>query len=389
MRKRVCLIRQSPYFYDLLVRRDAETLHRAGFESHVICLGTSKRDGQTDPVIVDGVHVHQLPFTRRKANTARYLYDYLAFSVAAALKVTRLHLARPFSAIQVNTMPDFLIFSTIIPKLLGSKIVLMVQEPTPELWQTSRDSPPPRILGWVERAALAYANVAFTVTQQLKDLCVSRGANAKKISVILVVPDGRFLKPDRQKQDSRTAEKFTLICHGAIEKRYGHDVMLEAVALLAPHVPNLRLRILGRGTYLNRFLARKTELGLDKHVEYLGYVPLAELIRELEAADVGIVAQESSPYSNVVLTGKMFDYLHFQKPVLASRLKAVEAYFDDASIYFFEPGNAQSLAKGILELYQHPEKRQDLVANSQRLYREYRWENQQQTYLSAYAEFLD
>jgi glycosyltransferase involved in cell wall biosynthesis len=382
------LIRQAVYPKELCVRREAECLHNAGFETHVISMGTKARDLH-DGEVINGVHVHRIPIRRKKTSMSRYLYEYVAFSAAAAAKVTSLHLRHPFSAIQVNTMPDILVFATVLPKLLGSKVVAVMQEPVPELWLTLRKAAPPRVLRWAEQAALAYADEAFAVTQQLKDVYVARGADATKIRILLTVPDGRILQPESAVDRPVTRDRFTLISHGAIEKRYGHDTMLEAVALLRSQIPNLQLCILGNGTYRRGFLARREELGLDPYVEYLGFVPLAQMVQEIQAADVGIVAQESSPYSNLVLTNKMFEYIHFQKPVLASRLKSVEAYFDDASLRFFEPGDAESLAAGILDLYRHPEKRHDLVVNSQKLYDQYRWEVQQQVYLSAYSGLLE
>jgi glycosyltransferase involved in cell wall biosynthesis len=127
---------------------------------------------------------------------------------------------------------------------------------------------------------------------------------------------------------------------------------------------------------------------LEDHVEYLGFVPLSQLVTELRHADVGIMAQKSSSYSNLVHTGKMYDYLHFGLPCIISRLKAVEAYFDENSLYFFEPGDAESLAKAMLDMYQHPDKRRSLVENSQRLYAQYKWEQQKKIYLSVYHELL-
>jgi glycosyltransferase involved in cell wall biosynthesis len=85
----------------------------------------------------------------------------------------------------------------------------------------------------------------------------------------------------------------------------------------------------------------------------------------------------------------MYDYLAFGKPVIASRLRAVQAYFDKGSLYYFEPGDPESLAKGVLDLYQHPDKRQALVEHSQRLYDRYRWEKQKDVYLSAYRALLE
>lgn len=389
MLKRICLIRHSVYPYELSFRREVEALHQAGFETHVICLD-AEQDGHHREEIINGVYVHRLPLTRKKTSVTRYLYDYLSFFLLAALRVTGLHLRHRFVAIQVNTMPDFLAFATLIPKMLGAKVVVMMQEPVPELWQTLRNTPPPRILRTVEQAALAYAHAALTVTQQLKDVYVSRGADPDKISVILNVPESRFLKLEKDVVDDRSdTEHFTLICHGAIEERYGQDTMLEAMALVKPQIPNLRLRILGDGSYVDEFLTYRTRLGLEDCVEFLGWVSLSEMVRELQAADVGIVAQKSSPYSNLVHTNKMYEYIFVGKPVLASRLKAVEAYFGDDALLYFEPGDPESLAEGIWDLYQHPDKRRTLVENSQRLYGQYCWEKQKEIYLSTYSTILE
>jgi glycosyltransferase involved in cell wall biosynthesis len=222
----------------------------------------------------------------------------------------------------------------------------------------------------------------------MKQIFVSRGADANKISVILNASDSQFFKdyiPDKVKS---TNEHFTVVCHGAIEERYGQDTMLQAIDRVRLQIPHVRLRILGRGSYLDEFLAQITAMKLEDYVQYLGWVPLSQMVEELCHADVGIVAQKSSSYSNLVHTGKMYDYLNFGVPVLASRLKAVEAYFGDDSLYFFEPGNPESLAEGILDLYQHPDKRQALVENSQRLYNKYKWEKQKKIYLSVYRTLL-
>lgn len=391
MMHRICLIRQSIYPYDLLVRREAETLTQAGYETHVICLErlNDENDRQLEEVI-NNVYVHHLPLKRRKTSNARYVFDYLSFAFLASLKVTGLHLKRRFDVIQVNNMPDLLVFAAIVPKMLGAKVISMMYEPTPELWQDLRRSRPPRLLTLVEQLSLAFADLSFTVTQQLKDAYVSRGAKPNKINVVLNAPDESFLET-RQTPSSNNekGKNFTLICHGAIEERYGQDTILEAIALIKPQIPNLRVRILGKGTYVDRMMEKREQLCLESCVDYLGYVPLEQMIQELHAADIGIVAQKSSPYSNLVHTGKMYDYIAFGKPVLASRLKAVEMYFGEGALAYFEPANPQSLAEGIVDLYHHPEKRQMLAKNAQELYGRYRWEKQKEIYLSVYQNILE
>jgi glycosyltransferase involved in cell wall biosynthesis len=386
IRARACIVRQNGYPEDMLVRREAQALKQAGFDVDVICVYSSHHVSRET---IDGIQIHRLPPRRKKGSIVRYLFEYLTFFFLVALKLTKLHLQRPFALIQVNTMPDFLVFATLIPRLLGAKVVLQMYEPMPELWMTKfRFSPLIKLLEVIQQLSLRYAHSAFAVTEQLKNSFVARGADPDKISVILNTPDARFFQVDTAAPAHDSDGYFTMICHGAIEERYGHDTMLEAIHSLKSDIPNIRLRVLGRGSYLEKFLAQIEALDLEDYVQYLGYVPLPQLVEELCGADVGIVAQKSSRYSQLVHTGKMYDYLHFSKPVLASRLQAVEAYFEPGALYYFEPGDAKSLAEGILDLYRHPAKRQALVENAQRLYDQYKWERQKDVYLSVYRAMM-
>lgn len=385
----MCVIRLSTYIGDMSVMREVRTLHEAGFETHVICMDAiEKEKGYQREVIIDGIHVHRMPTTRKKRGLLRYMFDYLSFFLLTTLKITQLHLERPFDVIQINTMPDFLVFVTLIPKLLGAKIVVMMQEPVPELWYTMRLTPAPKPIIWAEQSALAYANAGLTVTEQLKKTYVTRGANSDKISVILNVPEIRFLETKTTFAEP-DPNYFTLVCHGAIEERYGHDTMLEAVALLQTALPEIRLKIMGMGSYTETFKSLIIRYGLQKQVQFLGWVSLEQMLQEIKSSDVGIVAQKSSPYSNLVQTNKMYEYIAFGKPVLASRLKAVEAYFPDNALSYFEANNPQSLADGILTLYQNPSQRTILVKNAQALYQQYKWDNQKQIYLSTYRTLME
>jgi hypothetical protein len=146
----------------------------AGYETHVICSDARQiNNSHKLEEIIDDVYVHRLPLIRKKTSLLRYIYDYASFFLLASLRVSWLHLKHPFQFIQVNTMPDFLVFAAFLPKLLGVKVSVMMQEPVPELWYTLRNKDAPSIIYWMEQAALSYADKAFTVTQQLKDTFVS------------------------------------------------------------------------------------------------------------------------------------------------------------------------------------------------------------------------
>ena len=384
MADRVCIIRQRDY-YELGLRRETETLRDAEFEVDVICLQQKGHENEEED---NRVRLYRLPLNRKKGNILRYIIDYFSFFVLSAIKVTKLHRKHPYKVIQVNTMPDFLVFATLVPRLLGAKVIAFMKEPTPELGTTLyKSSLMPPILRVVEKLVLKYAHMAFTVTQELKDTYVSRGANADKIHVVLNCPNANhFLAFDGHLEPDPAY--FTLICHGAVEERYGHDTILKAVKLARAQVPNLRLRITGTGSYVDETKELIKELELDDCVEYLGWVSMPKLVEELHKADAGIVAQKSSPYSNLVHTNKMYDYIIFGKPAIISRLESVSNYFDDSSMSYFEPNNPQSLAEAIVDLHQHPDKGQELVTNARKLYQLYGWDKQSEIFVKAYQDLL-
>jgi len=382
MADHACIIRQRDY-YELGLRREAETLRDAGFKVDIICL---QQEGRQSVEEDNGVRLHRLPLNRKKGNILRYIWDYFSFFILSAIKVTQLYRKHPYKVIQVNTMPDFLVFATLIPRLLGAKIIVFMKEPTPELGATlHKSSLMPPMLKIIEQLALKYAHSAFTVTQQLKDRYVSRGAKADKIHVVLNAVDARHLL-EIDAPFSPDPSYFTLICHGAVEERYGHDTILEAIKLIRTQIPNLRLRIMGIGSYVEPVEELIKELELKDCVEYLGWVSMPRLVEELCKANVGLVAQKSSPYSNLVHTYKMYEYIIFGKPAIISRLESVASYFDDSSMYYFEPNNPQSLAEAIVDLYQHPEKSQELIANARKLYQLYCWDKQSEIFLKIYRD---
>lgn len=372
--RRICIVRQQN-FYELPLRREAEAFRDAGFEVHVVLMAGGEKAGSA---LVDGVRIHRVPGRRERGGVLRYLWDYGAFLVAVSVVLTWLHIKHRFDVIQVNTMPDSLVFATILPRLLGAKVTLFMKEPVPELYETIygslRVSP---ILRAMERWAIRYAHVVFTVTSELKARYVERGADPAKITVVLNGPDGRHLRDHRQPACLPDSEHFTVVCNGTIEDRYGHDVLLWATAAAIETDPRIRVRITGEGTAQPRLARMIEDLGLTDHVVMLGWLPIDDLVCELDRADAGVIPMKASPYSHLIHTNKMYDYTLFGKPVIASRLHAVDEYFDDASVCFFTPDDPGSLADAMVRLASDPSMRASLAAKAMNLLEtEYGWDHQ-------------
>jgi len=357
------------------VRREAEAFRDAGFEVHVLLMAGEEKSGSEE---ADRVIIHRVPGRRVRGGVLRYLWDYVAFFVAASTVLTWLHVRNRFDVIQVNTMPDILVFATLVPRLMGAVVTVFMKEPVPELFETIYGSRRLfRLLAAHERWAIKYAQAAFTVTEELKQRYVERGAPREKITVVLNGPDGRNLLEHNQQGCVPDPNYFTVVCNGTIEDRYGHATLLRGVAIARRSEPRLRVRITGTGNAVPRLKAMIDELQLTEAVSYLGWLSLDELVCELTRADAGVIPMEASPYSHLIHTNKMYDYTLFGKPVIASRLRSVEEYFDDSSICFFEPGDPDSLAGAMTRLAADSNLRESLAAKAQGLLdAKFGWEHQ-------------
>jgi len=131
-RHRVCIVRQRDV-YEPQIRRVAEALVGAGYDVDVLLMRRRDRPRTT---VVNGVQVISLPGALGRSNKLRYAFDYASFTVLAALTLAFRHARRRYSVVQLYTMPDFLVFAALVPKLLGSRVIAYMNEPPPELFET-------------------------------------------------------------------------------------------------------------------------------------------------------------------------------------------------------------------------------------------------------------
>jgi glycosyltransferase involved in cell wall biosynthesis len=384
-RPRVCIVRQRDV-YEPQIQRVADSLTRAGYDVDVLCM---RRKGEPRTRVVNGVRITGLPATLSRGNKLRYAFDYAWFTFAVSAALTARHLRRRYAAVQIYTMPDFLVFAGAVPKLLGARLIAYMNEPTPELFETLYETTRFRgTLERIEQAVLRFADHAITVTEQLKARYVERGADPGSISVVLNAADpaadlaGWTPPPDEPKTE------FVALSHGAIEDRYGQDTIVEAARLLRDELPDLRVVFTGRGSNEDELRRLIADADLGDAVRFEGFVSRERLNDLLHTSDVGIVAQKASAYSHLVHTYKMVDYWIFGRPVIASRLDATADVYDDSVIEYYEPGDPADLARALKRLHDDEGRRAELAANGKLAEQRSGWAVQEQKFLRVYERLL-
>jgi glycosyltransferase involved in cell wall biosynthesis len=385
----VLIIRQNHVPVDPRVRRELLALLDAGYSVDVVC---TKRRGEPVVERQDRLRIYRVPLYHRRGGVPGYLLEYLLFFSAAAALGTVLHLRRRYRVVQVNTLPDVLVFAAAIPRLLGARVLLDLQECMPEFFQTKfgvgPGHPAVRLLGALEQASIRFADAAVTCTEQMRAAFVRRGADPEAITVVLNAADEKAFDPNRY-PDAATTDGFTLVCHGAVEERYGIDTVVRAVALLAAELPDLHLDIYGEGPYLPDAHALAKELGVGDRVWFSdGYVPLEELVSGIARADAGVVAMKRDAFRDLTQCNKMYDFIAMRKPVITSWTESVAAYFSEECFAWFTSDDEHELAVAIRTLYGDRALREKLVSEATAQAEPYRWVNQRDLYLTVVRRLL-
>jgi len=380
---RVCIISHSHYPYDARVSRQARALVLAGHDVDIICL-----QYQDQPLFqkADRVSVFHLPIGRLRGGKLRYLFEFFTFQLAATVLAGALHLRHRYDVVETTSVPDWLVFAAIVPKLLGARVLLDLHECMPEYGATKYGVPLEhrmvRTLAFLERVSIRFATFVTTCTEQMRERFIERGAPASKIAVVVNSFDDERFKPERYSGDPRSAAgTFTLICHGTVEPNYGLDLVIRAVGMLRDRIPELRLDIWGDGTHRPALEALTRELALEDRVRFVGWVTMEELMPHLAAADAGVVAVRRDAFRDVTLCTKMFDLVSLRKPVIISRTRAVEAYFGSDCFQMFESDDVPGLAEAIYAVYADAGLRERLVRSAAARNESYRWVHQAKRYV--------
>ncbi|MEZ5798360.1 MAG: glycosyltransferase [Paracoccaceae bacterium] len=92
-----------------------------------------------------------------------------------------------------------------------------------------------------------------------------------------------------------------VICAGRLIADKGHDVVLRAIAALAPEMPDLHLKIFGQGPEGDNLAALIRSLGLEGRARLEGTTP--RLLHEMAQAQVVALGSRREGFGNVVIEG--------------------------------------------------------------------------------------
>jgi len=354
----IAMVVHSCYPEDPRVRREAEALTGAGHQVDVVCLK------KKDEFFLDragGVRIHRMPLRHRRSNSIIYIVEYIAFFLLAAFYLSFLHLKKRFDLVHVHNMPNFLVFTALLPRLLGAKVILDMHDPMPELYQGHFNVGPEhwlvRLLRLEETLSCRFADYLITVTEPMRDLILKRGFDPRHTQVVMNLPDSRIfdLNHINLNKSENNHKKFKVVYTGLVSHRNGLDTAIEGVKILSNEMPDLCLMIIGNGPHLPELRSMVERYGLDENVIFKEPVMIDKIPEILSDCEIGISPHQDNAFARLMFATKVAEYLSLSMPVISARTHTMEYYYEDSVLFFFEPGNAEDFAEQVKTIRQQPE----------------------------------
>jgi len=339
---------------------------------------------------LNGVQIHTLPIAKKRGSSLRYVFEYLAFFVMAFVNVTIMMMRRHYKVIDINTLPDFLVFAAFIPRWLGAKILLDMHEVMPEFYMSKFGVEKGHwlisLIRFQERLSMRFADHVLTINEPIQKLLESRGLQAHKATILVNSADDSLFAESGRVDAVATSPRFVVMYHGTLTHIYGLDIALNAFSIVQNEMPDAEFWIVGDGPEKDSLEHLVERLHLDGKVRFVGMVPQQEIPKWLDRCDVGVLPTRKDIFLDLSFSNKLPEYVIKGKPVIVSHLKAIRHYFSDRALAYFEPHNPSDLSQQMLDLYRDSNRRVVLAEQAKKEYASINWSVMKRRYLNVIKE---
>jgi len=219
------------------------------------------------------------------------------------------------------------------------------------LWRPWMDQYP-----LVRRQAVAAARTYkchIAVSTAVRDSIVHFTKRPDAVCVIPNGVDGSVFKPSNGLSEKKGDQ---ILYVGVLNFNKGLDTLLHAVHSLAKHRPTVKLVLVGGFFYRNTQLQAERirqmahELGLDRHVEFVGMKSASEVSRYMAESAVLVLPSRRESFGSVLA-----EALACGTPVVATRCGGPEDIVNNRVGRLVPIDHAEALSAAIADILDHPQ----------------------------------
>lgn len=357
---RICLVVNSYYPMEPRVRREAETLKENGALVHVICL---KNENEKKFETQNDICIYRVPIKKKsQGGYLTYFFRYFMFLFLSTVLLSRLFIQYRYKVVNIHSLPDYMVFCAIVPKLFGVKIILDLHELMPEVFATKfnipMDSKKVKVAKILEKASVRFSDFTVSTGHVRKEILEER-TRKKNIAVIMNLPKSDLFKRRDMTdfiEEKGLSESFIVSYVGGLNPERELDVVLKAIKHIEKRIPNIVFIFCGMGEkeYIASLKTLIRDLNLEKKVLFMGYVPLDDVLNYVAISNVALSPYKVLPNIEVAFSTKVFEYLLIPKPVISAKVSVMRKEFQDL-VLFYDSGDYKGLGEKIFEVFEHEE----------------------------------
>jgi glycosyltransferase involved in cell wall biosynthesis len=389
MAERSCVIvvENLPVPMDRRVWQEALALRQAGWTVSVICPMNERHPAPYE--MLDGIAIYRHPLPLEARGRFAFLFEYAAALFHEFRLLFKVWRERGFTVIQACNPPD-LIFLVALPfKLLGKRFVFDHHDVCPELFEAKFNGKGlvHRALLLAERLTFMTADTVISANDTYRDLAISRGGkNSRDVVAVYSIPDKSRIYRLPPDDSLRQGKKFVLGYVGVIGDQDGVDHLVLALDhLIEEHgLRDFHAIVVGDGPALASARELAASRGLGEFVTFTGYLNGKELLRQLNAFDIGIIPDPVNAYNDKISMNKVFEYSALGIPSVAYPLTETKRLLGGAGVYARGDAPAE-LAAACATLMQDDELRIRCADEAARLAQHsFSWSREAGKYIAAY-----
>ena len=390
MTKRALMILEGSFPPDDRVYKEAQLLIQLGYNVAIAC--TSK----TNEVLngeIDAITIYR-----------RYLPKFIYKSSVASLKfpvyfnfwkhfINEIFQKESFEIIHIHDLPLARI-GVYAKKKFGVQFVLDLHENWPAYLTKATHTQ--TFLGkllssekqWraYEKWSAEQADKVVTVVDEMKSRICKLGISSDKITVLqnTILPE-EYPMPSIEKQDKH----FCLLFAGGINIERGLQYVIPALRQLKQQIPNIKLQIIGKGSYLQTLKEIAEQYQVEDQIEFIGWKPLPELMEITAKADIALIPHIKWEQTDCSSPNKLFQYMHAGVPLLVSNCDSVARIVNETKCGESYPyDQIDAFVEKVLLLYHNPDYRRELAENGKKWIQEkYNWNESSREFLEMYKNF--
>ena len=392
------MIVDAPYPKDIRVRKEAESLQKAGKKVLVVCPNYNNQRRE----IINGVEVLRLGtnYTKFKKGVFDVIESVFNINLFFYFGIRKAFKLYQIDFLHVHDLP--LAGTGYMFRNKVGKLILDLHENYPEalqiwfIWNTNRlkrwkNSVFMNYKRWVakeEKYCKRYDYIICVVEEMKEKIASNFNISEEKMLVVSNQEETSFLE-NSEVTDTIDPEAFSITYIGGIGPHRGIDTVIKSMKQIVSHIPEAKFYIIGSGNNdtMNFLKELSKDNGVSDNVIFESYKPFNEIASIMNKSNINIIPHNKSGHTDNTIPHKLFQIMLSKGLLLVSScapLQRIVKKYDAG--YIFQADNENNLAEVVVSIHKEHNSLKDKIINAYKAAFEIEnWEEESGKLINFYA----